>query len=282
MDVRHLALGLATLAGACGAELSDATAPTADAIIGGMIDPGDNNVVMLVQGEFLDPNANLLICTAAVIAPHVVLTAAHCLLPDPADGVAYKIHAYLGTALPPRDQMDPTQFLPAGGLFPDPAFQPDHLELGHDFAAVTFRDTFPAAPLPVNTDIEAVKRTHRNDITACAQDPTLRCGAQPVRDVRVIGFGESNHQQGGLGVRRKASVTLDRIDSTNLYLGSANEGACHGDSGGPAIMQINGRPTIIGVASTVSDRKSLSRLCVRNSVYTRVDPYATFLVPFLN
>src|ERR1700733_10408468 len=65
-------LALAVALGACSSgSPAETTAQVATAIVGGQDDTGDSGVVALLRG-------GALVCTGVLIAPHVVLTAAHC------------------------------------------------------------------------------------------------------------------------------------------------------------------------------------------------------------
>src|SRR5438874_4194631 len=67
-------VSLLTLAGCTGAAMGPGVAE--EEIIGGTVDTGDNAVVLLYMT--VPGGTGGALCTAEVISPHVLLTAAHC------------------------------------------------------------------------------------------------------------------------------------------------------------------------------------------------------------
>src|SRR5262249_50229674 len=78
-----LALAVACTAPLGCADAHDETANVRDAIINGTLDTGDPAVAQLVFSHANDPGDPFL-CSSTVIAPNVLLTAAHCVVPSAA------------------------------------------------------------------------------------------------------------------------------------------------------------------------------------------------------
>lgn len=89
----------------------------------------------------------------------------------------------------------------------------------------------------------------------------------------IVGFGESE-----VGLGEKRSLTIPIIpNSTNAEYDRNSEfvvggGACRGDSGGPAYIEISGQRKVAGIHSrhTGSD-------CSDGGIYTRVDVHRNFI-----
>ncbi|WP_438010834.1 trypsin-like serine protease [Sorangium sp. So ce321] len=97
--------------------------------------------------------------------------------------------------------------------------------------------------------------------------------------VRLIGFGNDDEIAGINGVKRHVSTTVNTVTPLLLGLGDADHHTCEGDSGGPALMNVSGVPTIVGVTS-FGGRQAPS-LCI-DGWDTRVDLYLDFIDQFVN
>ena len=60
-----------------------------------------------------------------------------------------------------------------------------------------------------------------------------------------------------------------------LFSSATGTGACHGDSGGPAIAAIKGQNYLIGITSRTTDLKGG---CHKDSIYTNVAAYQALIV----
>ena len=145
-------------------------------------------VVELAHGD-------VLACSATVIAPHAVLTAAHCLsdseLPDVVDGAGTHHAAIAG--------------------FTHPGF--DKTTLDHDLAILVVDPPLAIAPLAYATTL----------------------GAAVGDTFEVIGFGWTVAGDMSPPARRTGTSLLAAIDPLQLHSTAAPQQICEGDSGGPAI-----------------------------------------------
>jgi secreted trypsin-like serine protease len=253
---RHASLFtiLATLALGCGDVVSiaasdrETTASTHDAIVGGTTDGNDRGVVAL-YAETHDGGA---LCTATVIAPTVLLTAAHCVCPDEL-GQDARFHMYAGSDATAAAAVEWTSI---AEVHWDQAFDAKHPQHGHDIGVAILSAPTRVKPVPVNVD--AIP------------------GSAKGTSIRVVGFGESQAKShDGAGIRRQTKLRLVDFDDTILELDSNSGDTCEGDSGGPAIMRIGGVEKVVGITSFGRDG------CDGPAFETRLDAYAEFLSDYL-
>jgi secreted trypsin-like serine protease len=95
-------------------------------------------------------------------------------------------------------------------------------------------------------------------------------------EVLLAGFGISNVEKyAGGGVLRKTHVPVAdaAYGQTEVILDqSKGSGACYGDSGGPALIEVDGKPYFWGVASRGDSD------CAHRTFYTRIAPYWEWLM----
>jgi len=221
-------------------------------IIGGGTDSGDPSVVALF-GHLPGAQKGFL-CTASLISPTVLLTAAHCV--DPAAiGAGNVFLAVLGTTL-----SAPTAVLQVASTAFDPAFDVNNVGNGHDVGVAMLAQPSTLKPLPIN----------RNPL------PITDFGAT----VRLVGFGADTHADTGAGTKRSVTTFIDTFDDKLIMIGSSGRQTCHGDSGGPAIQRLNGVDTIIGITSYGRDFVP-DEVCFAGGFDTRVDAVASFIDAYL-
>ena len=281
---RWLLLGsLSGLLGACGSQYDftgDTIAQTPqqqEGIIGGQPSrlsdyPSTGAILFTTIGSYGELTGSML-CTGTLIAPDVVLAAAHCNLAFLGYGTK-RVEYYFtfslnvsefgedGVVLPPNTTKVAT-------VVPHPQFVIDRVSpgLGHGN---------DIALLYLKTPVWSVEPTSM--ITA-DEVGVLRPG-QPVA---IVGYGRRHQAELGredAGVKFQGVTTINRVGRYEMQVsrGDPQPHKCHGDSGGPTFMAIShtDRPTrlaLIGVTSHAYDDAD----CINGGVDTRVDRYLNWL-----
>jgi Trypsin len=248
-----LSLALWSL-GACAPTPS--TPPTsgtrADTVVSGTEAPDDVAVVALLARRARCTGEPLtLLCTGALIAPDVVLTAAHCLEIFGTDG-AYEV--FLGTTLLPEPE--------PGGRFVRVARavrHPGYDRTSHAYDAALLRLARPVgeSPLPL-------------------PEPG-RAPLEPGLPARVVGFGDTKDASAPAGQRRQGSLRVTQVEAGAFRAGPAPAMSCVGDSGGPVLVRgVEGREVLVGVTA------SGDVACREEAFNVRVDALLEdFIHPFL-
>lgn len=143
-------------------------------------------------------------CTASLVHPRVLITAAHCL-------------GGLGLAGFGESSSSPQMTV---GIQHCEA-HPQYYDWGIDLAFCVLAEDAPeVAMVPV--------------IMGCEAEELM-----PGREAVVAGFGQSNEASGtGGGLKRFTSNTIDYTQGGRIYLLGNGNGSCYGDSGGPAYIQL--------------------------------------------
>lgn len=252
-----LLLPAVTLPFACYSDPSDEVTLTSSELTGGMRDSGDPSVVLLLSWDPANPVGTLGSCTAEVVAPNVLLTAAHCL---------QKKHQYaaylgddgrdLGTPIDPGKSNVRSQLHLAKEIHAHPQYV---TTAGYfDIGVVILQDKLTGIPtLPIN-------RT--------------RPSASALSNVSIVGYGKTHDRDTTFAVTKyRADGLSATLDATHtMTVGDAAKHACVGDSGGPVLAQINGVSTIVGTDSYSDETGDASR-CRIASHYQRVDTYLSFI-----
>jgi len=214
-------------------------------IIGGTDDAGDPSVVQLRYTVVTAQGTGMGGCTATVIAPTVLLSAAHCVPPGSFN--------FQYNPAQTADTFDPNGagWISALSAVANPAYSGDPANGGHDVSIVQIQ----ATTLPVSA-----------------------LGAAPAvgSSVHAVGYGfnqpASSGPAGG-GSKRQIDITVSAVTDREFVAGVDGQGTCHGDSGGPIFQ--NGQ--VVGTTSygTTAD-------CHGADHFMRVDDNLDFLGQFLN
>jgi len=183
-------------------------------IIGGAVDTTDvavgNLRAVTAWSPFYGPTS-ISSCTATLIAPTVMLTAAHC----------HQAAAIWNDVTFDTD-ISGNLFAPYGSrttaqVIADPAYTGDSTQ-GHDVAVVILsRAVTDRAPI--------------------ARGPVPTVGSY----VLAVGYGlnvteSSGGPAQGLGTRRAGSLDVTAVNAHELAAGHEGDNVCHGDSGGPVLQ----------------------------------------------
>lgn len=204
-----------------------------EAIVGGIDITTDPQIVFLSLGGGA--------CTGTLVAPQLVLTAAHCVTGSQGGVVSFGDGIGQFT-----DQVQIFRNLPH-------RYYSDGVITKFDIAFIRLSEPAPAGITPMEINLEPLTDA---DI-----------GSQ----VRVVGFGVTDGEaQTGAGTKREVSLTIDELTSEHVGLGDASKNICQGDSGGPTIL-LSGGQKVIAVSSFGSN------FCMDRSFVTRTDVHADFV-----
>lgn len=225
---------------------SGALAERSQLILSGELSADAAVVGIAYRSASCEPSPIAIACTATLIAPRVVLTAAHCLGQDPPN--AYAI--YVGASLD-ADPMPQVIAVSGGRAHPD--F--DATTHANDIAALILERDAPAGITPI-----ALHRDPLPDLTG--------------QLARLVGYGIDSITSTATGTRRQGTAQISELGADDLRMTPSPAMSCHGDSGGPVLY---GMPEeIIGV-TTWGDPA-----CAEFGVAARVDRFLDFIQPILD
>jgi secreted trypsin-like serine protease len=233
------------------------------------------------------------ICTGSLIAPNVVLTAAHC-APDKASDLKIIFSNDIDYVLNSREPDIQAEFVLSATDFKvskawDPNNETIEIDTG-DIALIKFRGTIPAGfkPATMLLDDSKLKKGDMITVAGFGVDTvtTTPIDTKKVKDIdEAIAYGEiicDENQQGkkfncmqiesrGEGILRVTEAPIASIQETEFRLDEKKAGTCNGDSGGPAYVKMNGQLFLLGVTSRGSE------LCNDTGVYTNAVSYKTWI-----
>lgn len=194
-------------------------------------------------------------CTGTLIAPTAVLTAAHCVDPDLTGGIVP------GFSL----ALDTTTGNPAitPGL---QTFKHESFDINADITdgLAQFFDVGVVILAQPITEVAPVKMPRPD------QAASITAGM----DLAIVGYGRTSNATNDTGVMYDAMTKLISFNPTEIQvgMGSPQPQNCNGDSGGPALAELDGR-RVVGIVS----RSFTGAECTMGGVDTRVDAYLSWI-----
>ncbi|MCP4447702.1 MAG: trypsin-like serine protease [Myxococcales bacterium] len=225
-----------------GSELGDVEVEQqTQAIVNGDLSMNDDQVVALVYN-------NKQFCTGTVVSKRTVVTAAHC-LPPHVNVPLFGIEVFFGSDVASGNG---TKLRVVDGLT-NPSWNVD--VVAGDVGILAISDDAPVEPMPMAyLDVSV----------------TGMVGA----DARAVGFGVTEADGDGNGLRRTGMLIVDRYDASSLFLNPGPSATCNGDSGGALIFMQDGVEVLGGIHSR-SD-------CGSSIIAERVDVHTMdFIMPFI-
>ena len=249
-----MALALTSLS-ACAISTDDDELSSDDQdVLGGTLS-GDRSVLALrASGSLAEME-----CTAVLVAPDAVVTAAHCVH-------SRWVGSSVKVSVTGKDRVGSTGWIKAYAPIIHPEFDAQHVNAGHDIAVVILRSNYTGAP-PAWLTAWTLPDAWSDEAARTLEPTTLR----------VVGYGTTtDNPTAATGRRRERMVPLTDLTDEYLVAGNGGDGQqCHGDSGGPTFLGYYGRWSVVSIASHVYGD------CQTGNWGTRIDANYDFLLSAL-
>jgi secreted trypsin-like serine protease len=237
----------------CAQTPEDSAGARTDPIVGGAaILDGGFSAVFMIHTDY--DTGTKSACTATLITPRTLLTAAHCLDPRKAGATTAVTFFQNLPIAPPSDagtwvQATETRF--------HPLYDPNNL-LDNDIGVVLLPTASTVTPIPFNAA----------DVAGLVGQP-----------LTAVGYGITVEGTGDYGTRRAVDLTFRSVSATHIGLGDQlGKGICDGDSGGPSLHRFtDGVTRVVGI----HNYKVPGSQC-HDGLDTRVDLFTGFIEQWLS
>ena len=212
------------------------------AIVAGMLDANDPAVVAVAHRPIACSDEPAVTCTGVLVAPRVVLSAAHCVTGIGARGV---LEVVFGPSVASRTREIVVQSYEVDGAY-------DPTTGDGDLATLLLAEDAPVAPIALPT----------------ATFDQLGSGAA----LRAVGYGVSGATAADPGTKRDGTLALAAVRAASFDAMPSPAMTCEADSGGPVFGMFGSDEQLAGVTSRGD------AACAASAVNARVD---VALAPFV-
>jgi V8-like Glu-specific endopeptidase len=225
-------------------------------IVGGKVNTGDPAVFQFKTVTPLTGGSSSVgSCTATLVSPTVLLTAAHCI-----EGAGANTTAWVNNTTTPSTAFpsQSTGWKKISKMQKHEKYPQRFANLGYDCAVLILEE--PIADITPKT-------YRKTPLSASAVGTTAR----------IVGYGNTNGAAGtGSGTKRELATRIKEVRDGVLTIGSRGAVSCQGDSGGPAFLSEGGEEVIAGISSYGDVG------CVENGSYARTELCAPFFDQFVS
>jgi uncharacterized protein (TIGR03382 family) len=250
-SVAAVGLGLALSLSACSGD--PPRGATQQDVIGGTVTPEG---MFPGIGALYSSTFGAATCTGTLIAPDVVLTAAHCI--DPAVTGSAEVPGFT---------------LVHDTITSQPAFTVGERMVKHPSFDI---NSLPPSGLGDVFDIGLVFLTQPITAVAPVRMPSTEevAGLTPGTMLDLVGYGVTEVDGFETGVMFNGRAPLISLGTSEIQISNPGDiQNCYGDSGGPALVDLGGGVRVVGVVS----RSYNGNICNQGGVDTRVDSYRDWI-----
>jgi hypothetical protein len=264
-----------------GAACDEATEPTAVAIM------LDADVESQVIGNVTQRAPS---CTGTLVAPDVVLLAAHCVDPDILNQQLFGLGEFTRIDYWVTSEADLGRYTTGEALeLPEDAIRASGYVMHPDFDI----NEFSAVNGPGNfKDVALLFLDEPSDLPVEPMITQAEAAAELVEGatLAIAGWGQNTPERsnplqppapGSVGIKQCGVSTLNELGEFEFQVGDGEDSVrkCHGDSGGPSYLTLQGGGRrVVGITSHAYDESD----CLKGGVDTRVDVYRTWIDAEMN
>ena len=245
-----LLLFLVSLINGCMYEefLDPADLPEEIQMLGQGIVGGTNTSQWPAVGAYLIDQGYGGMCTATLVTNEWLLTAAHCVDQSGMD------YFYIGDNVNTGGGSD---FHRIAEVFPHPSYNPNSYH-PHDIAVMRLQSPInDVTPIPINTE---------------------SMNSWSGTWLHYVGFGSNSSYSGpGAGEKRETDIQIYEVYSYEYMHYTPNTNTCSGDSGGPGLVDLDGRWYVAGVNSSVGATQNGGDPCSGYGFEMRPDAELNFI-----